>query len=986
MGSDNSKEVAHYFSSLEFNEDGFVTYNAIVAWIKHYGFAHPTGNAAIQQKTIDLCNKVDDSQDGTISKEELVQYFMKLSQDDLDDFSAKVARGIRQVSHAKIKALFIAVDEDGSKSLDKSELEDWLTGDTELWSGPEAQKLFSGSIREDIWEDIKVNADAEIDSHEFSSYFESWTLQHIDYATKQLNLKAQAGANKGDQEEQKPHKPYKDFYSDESKMKTLELINACSDGNYYDAYKLLALKHVFSPYAADIKYQEPENGSSALMDACSRGFLDIVQLLMHAENIPGGDPRGDDDENEMTPSDFVNLRNYYGVTALVLAVRYGHLFVAQYLIDRQANYSDKDKDGWSLMHIAASMGHIGIVEYLYKLPEGDPHYSKSINPDDRWGHRSATQQTVLGDTPLMLAANNGHLHVVRFLVDKFKQDHLDHRYKTKGLEEVNYSGWSALTGAVYYGRLYVAHYLVAEGCDPDLVDSKNVLHTIGFDPILRNEASDVGRHVCLVDGPNGLGKAPQDGVLTHWLFYSRIPPLKKAKIGKMRLQLQIWRHEVGSDNVYALIGQTAIKSWIVGFNVIELDHKEYIQIKKGDNIGWSKDKRGIICFEKGDDGDNENIRYFQGPSPDINGQLTFAQTKAAEYSVSARIRGTPEDEIEMTPEEIDESTEGSVVSQHSAISLHSMSDTMSVLGTKLEAVDKPEPCARNMEISQMAVMSSGVTRDMADQAIMSGIRARKAAYRYQESIKSRVKAGKVGKSKRDKEFEMDLDIERAILRMRKCEYYIQKAGKSKNRHQFEAAILYLDKACRQINPMQTLLLDEAKKGLAAWELQKEIRVDWAEQKDARALKLDEEKLVQARLHNDLAKAFSNPRDRQKKKQCLEVALHFCDHQGTLDDLETVKDWLKNHKMEKYIPAFESAQCFGEKFLALTDSALMKMGIRDNSCRRKILQRVEEEGYSVELKAINLAMKKSADNELSEQTYFSNPAIIEEEETTGFALW
>jgi ankyrin repeat protein len=46
----------------------------------------------------------------------------------------------------------------------------------------------------------------------------------------------------------------------------------------------------------------------------------------------------------------------------------GHVSVVQYLIEWNANPVHQDRDGWTALHNACSVGNLNMVQYLVALP------------------------------------------------------------------------------------------------------------------------------------------------------------------------------------------------------------------------------------------------------------------------------------------------------------------------------------------------------------------------------------------------------------------------------------------------------------------------------------------------------------------------------------------------------------------------------------------------------------------------------------------
>jgi ankyrin repeat protein len=120
-----------------------------------------------------------------------------------------------------------------------------------------------------------------------------------------------------------------------------------------------------------------------------------------------------------------------GNRPLAWAALWGQLGVVRLLIARGANISATGDKGKTALHYAAEYDSEEVVALLL---------DKGVHANSR-DHRDRT--------PVMLACENGHLGVVKMLVQ-----HMGGR----GVDDVNPRGWTAMHYAAYWGHSEVWRY------------------------------------------------------------------------------------------------------------------------------------------------------------------------------------------------------------------------------------------------------------------------------------------------------------------------------------------------------------------------------------------------------------------------------------------------------------------------------------------------------------------------------------------------
>ena len=157
-------------------------------------------------------------------------------------------------------------------------------------------------------------------------------------------------------------------------------------------------------------------GSSTLMWASDRGYLEIVQALLGREGTD------------------VNKSDSDGDTALHGAAREGHIEVARALLQAGANARKINEEGRTPLHLASGEGHIEIVRALLEAGAG---------ADVRKGQGC--------HNPICYACVMKHFEVFRALVEAGGD-----------VNKLDSRGWTALHRASFYGLTEGVRYLCVE--------------------------------------------------------------------------------------------------------------------------------------------------------------------------------------------------------------------------------------------------------------------------------------------------------------------------------------------------------------------------------------------------------------------------------------------------------------------------------------------------------------------------------------------
>ncbi|KAF8366758.1 trp-4, partial [Pristionchus pacificus] len=199
-----------------------------------------------------------------------------------------------------------------------------------------------------------------------------------------------------------------------------------------------------------VQNKQSKNGWSPLLEACSRGHVQVARLLLqhHAR---------------------VDVFDEAGRTALHLAAMNGHLQLTHLLLQNKAFVNSKSKTGEAPLHLAAMNGHVKVVNCLVQdhaasLEAITLDNQTALHFAAKFG-QLAVSQTLLalganpnarddkGQTPLHLAAENDFPDVVKVFL-KMKQNN------KAVLTAIDHNGFTCAHIAAMKGSLAVVRALM----------------------------------------------------------------------------------------------------------------------------------------------------------------------------------------------------------------------------------------------------------------------------------------------------------------------------------------------------------------------------------------------------------------------------------------------------------------------------------------------------------------------------------------------
>jgi ankyrin repeat protein len=156
------------------------------------------------------------------------------------------------------------------------------------------------------------------------------------------------------------------------------LIKAVKAGDIVVCMRLLELEEGGGDCVVDI-HEKDRNGSSPIIWASQKGFVDIVKLLLskcaniHDKDMLGDSPiikasmQGHDDIVQLLLSQGANIhdKNNNGWSPIIYATYYrGHVDIVELLLSKGANIHDKNRNGWSPIIAASANGSVATVQLL----------------------------------------------------------------------------------------------------------------------------------------------------------------------------------------------------------------------------------------------------------------------------------------------------------------------------------------------------------------------------------------------------------------------------------------------------------------------------------------------------------------------------------------------------------------------------------------------------------------------------------------------
>ncbi|CAI6098822.1 unnamed protein product [Clonostachys chloroleuca] len=305
---------------------------------------------------------------------------------------------------------------------------------------------------------------------------------------------------------------------------------ACSKGNLNIAKRLIK-------QGAKVDAAPGSNGVTPLHKASKHGFIELVKfLLREGADIQAFDVYG------WTPMALASMHGHLGVimllldngapveactsdgsSPLILACARGHCHVAKLLLERGASISSEGRLKDNPMHLAACNGHLEAVKLLLE------HEARVIAPISQEGAFEGCEESgnppqgkqagisnrnnIAGDSPLTLAAGNGHLQVVRLLLEHGATVAATDRHQR-----------TPLHFAAVLGNIEMARLLLDKGADTTARDSS------GCTPLLCSAKKNHSEVVGLLVGRGASVESADEAGVTSLMHASGLGHIETVRV------------------------------------------------------------------------------------------------------------------------------------------------------------------------------------------------------------------------------------------------------------------------------------------------------------------------------------------------------------------------------------------------------------------------------------------------------------------------
>lgn len=171
----------------------------------------------------------------------------------------------------------------------------------------------------------------------------------------------------------------------------------------------------------------------------------------------------------------VNMRNNYGQSLLMVAAIEADFEMVKYLTNQGAMLDARDYEDNTVLHFAVESGNFKMLKFLVdnleKKQKKMAEEAKEAAEEEVAEEEEKPVVEVInrqGMTPLHIAAEMGHIEIVKYLIDKGADPEIRNRGDNN----------TPLDLALAAGNLKIVKYLVAAGANPNTTDNQgnSLLH------------------------------------------------------------------------------------------------------------------------------------------------------------------------------------------------------------------------------------------------------------------------------------------------------------------------------------------------------------------------------------------------------------------------------------------------------------------------------------------------------------------------------
>ncbi|XP_046562347.1 serine/threonine-protein phosphatase 6 regulatory ankyrin repeat subunit C-like [Haliotis rubra] len=251
------------------------------------------------------------------------------------------------------------------------------------------------------------------------------------------------------------------------------------------------------------------HGYNVLHVACFSGNIDMVSHVLTKTNID------------------IESKGQYGRTPLMASANKGHRGLFEFLVTKGSDVSAVDDDGNNVLHVACQGGSLDMVKYIisqkiFTAEIKDKLGRTPVMHAAYFGQREVFEYLVSkgcslsvidkdGDTVLHMTCYGGRQELVQAVLSRGVVD----------IESKGKYGRTPVMTAADFGHMNIFDFLVSKGCDLSVVDANgdNILHVACYCGNVDMVKHLLSQKVCGIESRGKYGRTP---IMTA-AFFGRVP-------------------------------------------------------------------------------------------------------------------------------------------------------------------------------------------------------------------------------------------------------------------------------------------------------------------------------------------------------------------------------------------------------------------------------------------------------------------------------